>query len=140
MLRTVAAAAAVVTLAGCGSMLQSATDDAQAAAQRAFVGQRADSFFALHGLPVAAMQTQDGAIYEWRSDVVTHAMPVTTTATTSRVGDRLHTVATTTGGNSLSVYCNARLLVDKTGIITSFRITADTVGNWALSRCAEVLR
>ncbi len=65
--KRIAVAVLAVSLGGCSSILQRSTDDAQARAQAVFVGQRADAFFAIQGLPYRNMNTADGAIYEWQS-------------------------------------------------------------------------
>lgn len=127
-------------MAGCGSMLQDSTNRAQTYAQNAFVGQPATAFFALHGLPFAKLDSPDGTIYEWQAGEQSFQMPATTTATSTLVGGQIQTSALTTGGGSLTIFCRARILTDKDGRISSFRITGDTVGAWALSRCAEVLK
>jgi len=130
----------VIVLAGCATP-QQATDRAQAFATAAFVGQDVTAFFSLHGLPSARHVAGDGSVlFEWQSDVRSYQLPGHVNTTSYRSGNTVQTVGTVTPGPNVSTFCRARITTTDKGVITAFRITADTVGEWAMSRCGEVLK
>jgi hypothetical protein len=76
-------------------------------------GKRADDFFAEHGAAKTHRKLGDGrAVYLW--ETVTNA---------------------SFGGPQ--VYCSADIVSDRSGVITDIRPSADSLGLWNTSRCAE---
>jgi hypothetical protein len=128
-------AALCIALAGCSAM--TTTGQLQPSLEHSYIGRQAEDFFRANGLPSNAMRTQaGGTLYEWRSDVVVTQMPVTSTANV--VGNTAF--IRSSGGQSLQQFCVVALEADTSGKIVGVRIATDTIGQWAVSRCAEVLR
>jgi hypothetical protein len=120
--------AAQVLLFGC-TTTQGATDRIN----REFVGQNVDSFFLSHGMPSQKHVLNSGDImYGWSSQVHSYAMPATTTFQGN--------TAQTVGGGSLSTFCTLQIVTSPEGTIKVINVTADTLGDWAISRCAEIFK
>jgi len=102
---------AVAALAGCASTFEST--DAVHRRLQVYVGRPIESFFHVHGLPYATFQSADGTTtYEWQSEP---------------------------GGTGRNM-CKVQMLADKESRITAIRVLWDTIGNWTVSRCAEVVQ
>jgi hypothetical protein len=131
--------AGLIALTGCANPIQTTSQTgAKLAAQ--FVGRPVQDFVTRYGFPSAAMPAQEGAtMYEWRSDVLVHKMPSTTTVSTYVSGNTATSYATTSGGSSTAMFCVVSLRVQADGRISAIGISRDTVGGFAISRCAEVL-
>jgi hypothetical protein len=115
-------------LFGC-TTTQGATDRIN----REFVGQNVDSFFLSHGMPSQKHVLNSGDImYGWSSQVHSYAMPATTTFQGN--------TAQTVGGGSLNTYCALQIVTSPEGTIKVIIVTADTFGDWTISRCAEIFK
>jgi len=107
-----------------------------------YVGMNSDSFFMRYGMPAARFQFQNkNVVYRWSSGVTNMQMP----AFTSQSGN-INSMGTfsgggsTFGGGNAQFECIIDITVNEQNIINSLRIVKDTIGLWAISRCAEVLR
>jgi len=98
-------------LSGCASTFESTNTVHQRL--QVYVGSPIEKFFHVHGLPYASIQMADGmTTYEWRSEP---------------------------GGTGTNI-CRVQMIAGKDLRITAIRILWDTIGNWTVSRCAEVIQ
>jgi hypothetical protein len=124
---------------GCANPIQSTAQTGQKLAAQ-FVGHNLQDFAIRYGLPSKSMPgPAGGTLYEWRSDVMLHQSPAQTYSTTVVSGNVATATATTTGGAVSAMYCVVQLATDPNNKIVSVSIITDTVGGFAISRCAEVL-
>jgi hypothetical protein len=49
-------------------------------------------------------------------------------------------MAQTVGGGSLSTVCALQIVTGPEGTIKAINVTTDTLGDWAISRCAEIFK
>jgi hypothetical protein len=104
-----AAAAAILSLTGCGT-----TQQAGEAMKTSWVGRKADDFFVKHGAAQREQQLSDGRrVYVWQ-----------TSANASMGGPR--------------VSCSADIVASAAGVIVEIRPREDSIGLWNSSRCAEI--
>lgn len=131
--------------------------------QSKWIGRSADQFFIDNGAPRSSYTMRDGGrIYSWVGGQKSIDLPGTGQTTTNVIGntafltttyqDRSELSQTTTNfiGNTafsttthqdrseLRLGCAVQIVTDKSGIITTIKPTADTIGMWQLSRCAEI--
>lgn len=106
-----------------------------------FDGNNADSFFLRFGMPTARFKLQNGfTLYRWSSGTTNFQMPAFTTFSGNIDGLGNYSGSSTTFGNtSLRLECVIDITTNDKNIIRSIRIVRDTMGLWAVSRCAEVL-
>lgn len=126
-----------VAMAFCGC---STTQQATTRLTADYVGKSLDSFVLDHGIPHSKYQLDDGGfVYVWSSGVIVVQMPTTTTVsgTVSPYGT-YSSHATTSGGGQIEVFCEIQIQTDPNNIIRSLKPIKDTIGNWELSRCAEI--
>ena len=88
------------------------TDQAADSMKNRWVGKKADDFFATYGAASREQRLGDGRrVYSWRSSTIVFGTYVS---------------------------CEADVVANPNGIISSIRPREDTVGAWNLSRCSEV--
>lgn len=138
---TLCLGAGVLALSGCVSTFQSdrAVQDKIAAR---YLHQPINQFWLDQGMPARAMRLSDGAtLYEWSAGSSSMQAPAFTdfNGSVDEVGSVMG-AATTTGGSVLRMQCVLQMVADPQGRLTRFRVITDTIGGWAASRCAEVLR
>lgn len=106
-----------------------------------FDGSNADSFFLRFGMPSARFKLQNGfTLYRWSSGATNFQMPAFTTSSGNIDGLGNYSGSSTTFGNSpIRLECVIDITTNDKNIIRSIRIVRDTMGLWAVSRCAEVL-
>jgi hypothetical protein len=115
------------------------TQDAAAALGVRYAGKNIDEFVVRYGAPYQRHELNSGDImYTWSSGVTSYQMPSTTTAQGTRTPTGFVGVATTTGGGTLSTFCEVQIITTPAGLVKSIYPIRDTLGNWAISRCAEV--
>lgn len=120
-------------LAGC------TTEQARQTMQSEWIGKSSDEFFLTNGPPVSEFKLTDGRrIYTWQSGVKNYNMPPMTSTTVTGSGAFTQVNTRTTGGSSVTVSCTAQLTVQPNGIIVDIKPSEDTIGDWTLSRCAEL--
>ena len=124
----------VCLLAACAS-----TKDAAAVLDSRYVGKNLDEFVIRHGAPFQRHNLNSGDVmYSWSSGVTSYQMPSTTTVQGTRTPTGFSGTATTIPGGTVSTFCEVQIVTTSTGMVKSIRPVRDTLGNWALSRCAEV--
>jgi len=134
-----AAVACTFAAIGCANPVQSTGQTAANLAQ-AFVGKPLQAFTMRYGFPYASMQSADGsAQHQWRSDLLLHQAPTRTTVTSFTTGNTTSMYANTTGGSQTAMYCVVQIQTDQSEHISAISIVRDTLGGFAISRCAEVL-
>ena len=124
-----------IILSGC-----STTQQATTRLTTDYAGKSLDAFVIDHGIPHTKYQLDDGGfIYVWNSGVIVYNMPTTTTMSGTVSPYATYSGhATTSGGGQINVYCEIQIQTDPNNIIRSLRPIKDTIGNWELSRCAEI--
>ena len=126
--------AVLAAVAGCAS-----TQDAATSLNTRFAGKNIDEFVLRYGAPFQRHDLNSGdAMYTWSSGVTSYQMPTTTSVQGTRTATSFQGTATTTGGGTLSTFCEVQIVTTPDGLIKSIYPLRDTVGNWALSRCAEI--
>lgn len=128
---------AVTLVAGCGT-----TAEAMRRANDTFVGKHLDDFVLAHGIPQANYQLSNGEfLYFWRSDVVSQAVP-STTSVQGMVGPSgfYSGTAITSGGHTIESFCEVMIRTKEDGTILSIEARRDTMGLWNASRAAEIFK
>jgi hypothetical protein len=118
------------------------TQQAMKRANEEFVGKNMDDFVLRYGVPQTKYQLNNGdSVYVWRSDVRNYNLPETThiSGQVSPSGYYSGT-ATTTGGGTLTVFCELQIHTNTDGIILDIRALRDTIGRWTTSRASEIFR
>ena len=127
-------AVALCMLAGCAS-----TQDAASALATRFVGKNIDEFVLRYGAPFQRHELNSGDLmYTWSSGVTSYQMPGTTSVQGTRTSTGFVGTTTTTGGGTINTFCEVQIVTAPDGLVKSIHPVRDTLGNWALSRCAEV--
>ncbi len=106
-----------------------------------YIGTNTDSFFMRYGMPAARFKLQNSMImYRWSSGVTNFQMPAFTTSSGNIDGLGNYSGSSTTFGNSpIRLECVIDITAYENNNIQSIRIVRDTIGLWAISRCAEIL-
>ena len=124
----------LAAIAGCAS-----TQDAANLLNTRFAGKNIDEFVLRYGAPFQRHDLNSGDVmYTWSSGVTSYQMPATTSVQGTRTAAGYYGTATTTGGGTLNTFCDVQIVTAPGGLIKSIYPVRDTIGNWALSRCAEV--
>ena len=107
-----------------------------------YIGQNMDAFVMANGAPQSSYQLNNGGkVYRWSSGVRSIPLPSTTNVNVHDNGYGNYTGnAITTGGGSLNMRCELQITTDASDTITNITCTADTMGKWQFSRCAEVIK
>ena len=79
-----------------------------------------------------------GRIYSWVGGQKNVGLPGTAQTTTNIVGNTAFSTTTYQDGGELKLGCAVQIVADKGGVITTIKPTADSIGMWQLSRCAEI--
>jgi len=115
------------------------TQDASNALSARFVGKNIDEFVLRYGAPYQRHQLNSGdLVYAWNSGVTSHQMPATTSVQGTRTPTGFVGTTTTTGGGTINTFCEIQIVTAPNGTVRSIHPTRDTIGNWVLSRCAEI--
>lgn len=106
-----------------------------------YIGTNTDSFFMRYGMPAARFKLQNSMImYRWSSGITNFQMPAFTTSSGNIDGLGNYSGSSTTFGNSpIRLECVIDITAYENNNIQSIRIVRDTIGLWAISRCAEIL-
>lgn len=131
---------ASIAIALGGLFLGSCTTEKAAESMRSqWIGKPADEFFLTNGPPVSQFKLSDGRLlYSWQSGVKRYNLPPTTSTSVQSAAGLTQVRSTTSGGGTASVYCGAQITVETNGIISDIKPSEDTIGEWTLSRCAEI--
>lgn len=92
-------------------------------------------------MPAARFKLQNSMImYRWSSGITNFQMPAFTTSSGNIDGLGNYSGSSTTFGNSpIRLECVIDITAYENNNIQSIRIVRDTIGLWAISRCAEIL-
>lgn len=106
-----------------------------------YIGSNSDTFFLRFGMPMSRFKLQSGfTLYRWSSGATNFQMPAFTTSSGNIDGLGNYSGSSTTFGNSpIRLECVIDITADDKNIISNIRIVKDTMGLWAVSRCAEML-
>ena len=117
------------------------TQQAADALGQKYLGQNIDAFVVAYGAPYAKHILNSGdAMYTWNSGVHSYGMPTTTTVQGTRTPMGFSGTATTSGGGSINVFCEVRIVTAPDGTVKSILPVGDTIGRWTTSRCGEIFK
>ena len=137
MKSVVLAAISAALLGGCVST----TEQADAVLRSEWLGKNADAFFSRHGLPSKQYASSSGGrFYEWADQRAVSLPGYATTTVSPSYGGTFFAQTIYTAPSSIRVACTVTIEADKANVIRAIRATGDTIGNWQLSRCAEIFR
>ena len=137
MTRVICLLPLLLVISGCGS-----TQEAMMRANNRYVGKNIDEFVLERGIPQSKYQLNNGNfVYVWNSGVTSFQMPSTTTVS-GRVDSfgNYYGSGTTSGGDTINVFCEIQILTTGEGKIISITPLRDTWGIWTLSRCSECFK
>ena len=133
-MRSIFVAAISTLITACAS-----TQDAAVALGMHFGGKNIDEFVVRHGAPYKRHELTTGDVmYTWSSGVTSYQVPTTTSVQGTRTSTGFVGTATTTGGGTISTFCEVQIITTSTGVVKTIYPIRDTLGNWTVSRCAEV--
>lgn len=119
----------------------STTQQAADKLQSDFIGKNFDEFVVRYGPPYKKHELNSGdLLYLWNSGVKSYAMPQTTTIQGAISRYSYSETATTTGGGAIKVYCELQIVTSPNGTIKEIKPIRDTIGDWEMSRCAEIFK
>lgn len=117
------------------------TEDANVGLETRYIGKPVDEFFIQHGPPSSKHTLDSGkALYVWAENPKFYTTSGQTNTTVNVVGDSAFATTSSTPSSTITVQCQVRILANAKGIIEQILSHSDTVGDWELSRCAEVFR
>ena len=124
----------LIVLLGCTT-----TDMALQKLSDRYMNRSADDFFIDNGPPMNAYALREGgSIYVWSSGRRQVALPATTTYSgTATPYGSFRGTSQSTGGGTLDLECEVKIVTDRNNNIQSISITQDTWGWWETSRCNE---
>ncbi len=122
-------------LAGCAT-----TSSTEAALARRWIGGSVSKFFRENGGAASRRLLSNGETeYVWSGGRGSVSLPGRAT-TTITGGYGVYTADTIyRPPSAINLGCTVMLTADQNDTITSIQIEEDTIGGWALSRCAEVV-
>ncbi|MEP0941253.1 MAG: hypothetical protein ABJH63_18845 [Rhizobiaceae bacterium] len=123
-------------LAGCTT-----TKDANEGLKLRYLGSPVDDFFIKHGPPQQQHISDSGKrLYVWSENPILNVSPGSTNTTVS-VGNG-STIATTTStpNTTTVIQSQVKIVTSASGTIENIQAHGDTIGNWELSRCAEIFK
>lgn len=127
---------ACILTSGCAT-----TEDANIGLTSTYSGRSVDEFFIQHGPPQQGIELSDGRrIFVWAEKARNYNIPSTAQTNTNVYGNFAQSTTTFSGGGSIEVQCQVKIMADKQGIIESIETFSDTVGEWGISRCAELFK
>lgn len=117
------------------------TKDANEGLSFRYKGSTADSFFLKHGPPASKYELDSGKrIYVWAERPTIYNNPGSSNTAVNVIGNTAYATTTTTPSSTTVVQCQVRITTSTEGIIENIEAHGDTIGNWELSRCAEIFR
>jgi hypothetical protein len=119
----------------------STTREAAESLQSSYIGVNIDEFVLKHGPPHTKHELNSGDLmYVWSSRVKSFTRPATTTVQGTVSPQGYSGTASTSGGGTYTVFCEVQILTSGSGTIKSISPVHDSLGDWQLSRCAEIFR
>ena len=115
------------------------TEKAAETLRSEWIGKNADNFFLRHGPPSGSFPLTDGRqIFTWQSNVLNYQLPGSARSTSTVSGRSVYTTTTVDPATDVKVYCRVQLVTNAQRTILEIRPDADTIGEWQISRCAEI--